>query len=227
VLFDGPISPVTQTFGLGLNRTIPSAELDEIEAFFRDRGAVVQHEVSPLAEDSTFAQLNERRYRPVEFTSVMFRAIEPGLRLTSAPNERVTVRPIGDGDADVFVRTATEGWGEFTEFTEMMAELSRVSIARKEAKLFLAEANGQAIATGALNIHDGVALMAGASTIPGARNQGAQLALLEQRLRHAADAGCDLAMICARPGSASQRNAERHGFRIAYTRIKWALLPNA
>jgi hypothetical protein len=25
----------------------------------------------------------------------------------------------------------------------------------------------------------------------------------------------------ALPGSGSQRNAERHGFRIAYTRIKW------
>ena len=28
-------------------------------------------------------------------------------------------------------------------------------------------------------------------------------------------------MMCAQPGSASQRNAERHGFRIAYTRMKW------
>jgi hypothetical protein len=27
----------------------------------------------------------------------------------------------------------------------------------------------------------------------------------------------------AAPGSASQRNAERQGFRIAYTRIKWNL----
>jgi len=35
--------------------------------------------------------------------------------------------------------------------------------------------------------------------------------------------GCDLAMMCAQPGSASQRNAERQGFRIAYTRIKWQL----
>jgi hypothetical protein len=25
----------------------------------------------------------------------------------------------------------------------------------------------------------------------------------------------------AAPGSGSQRNAERHGFRIAYTRVKW------
>ena len=27
----------------------------------------------------------------------------------------------------------------------------------------------------------------------------------------------------AEPGSASQRNAERQGFRIAYTRVKWQL----
>ncbi len=33
--------------------------------------------------------------------------------------------------------------------------------------------------------------------------------------------GCDLAMMGALPGSDSQRNAERHGFHIAYTRIKW------
>jgi hypothetical protein len=70
-----------------------------------------------------------------------------------------------------------------------------------------------------------VALLAGACTVPEARKQGAQLALLEGRLRAAAEQGCDLAMMCAAPGSASQRNAERHGFRIAYTRIKWRLVP--
>jgi hypothetical protein len=28
-------------------------------------------------------------------------------------------------------------------------------------------------------------------------------------------------MMAAAPGGVSQRNAEREGFRIAYTRIKW------
>ena len=87
---------------------------------------------------------------------------------------------------------------------------------------FIAELEGQAVAAAAVSLHDGVALLAGASTIPTARRQGAQLALLETRLRYAAAEGCDLAMICAQPGSASQRNAERQGFRIAYTRLKWA-----
>jgi hypothetical protein len=72
-----------------------------------------------------------------------------------------------------------------------------------------------------LSIHECVALFAGASTIPGRRGLGAQRALLDARLRFAADQRCDLAMMCAAPGSASQRNAERHGFRIAYTRIKF------
>lgn len=31
-------------------------------------------------------------------------------------------------------------------------------------------------------------------------------------------------MMGAQPGSASQRNAERQGFRVAYTRVKWGLL---
>ena len=86
---------------------------------------------------------------------------------------------------------------------------------------FIVEKGGQAIATGGLVIHDRVALLAGASTIPDARGQGAQRAVLTTRLQFAADAGCDLAMTVAEPGGASQRNAERHGFRIAYTRTKW------
>jgi hypothetical protein len=28
-------------------------------------------------------------------------------------------------------------------------------------------------------------------------------------------------MVATEPGSASQRNAERHGFRMTYRRVKW------
>ena len=60
-------------------------------------------------------------------------------------------------------------------------------------------------------------------TVPSGRRRGAQAALLHARLAFAAEQGCDLAMMGAAPGSASQRNAERQGFRIAYTRVKWHL----
>lgn len=222
-MFDGPTSPITQTFGLGMHQPATDHDVGQLEAFFHERGAPVLHEVSPVADESALALLNERKYRPIEFTSVMFRAIASDVRLTVATNAAVRVQRAGPDDEERFVRTSVEGWSEYREYADLMVELSKVSFARPHVHSFIASLNEGAIATGALTMHGGVALLAGASTVPSARNQGAQNALLEHRLRYAADAGCDLAMMCARPGSASQRNAERHGFRIAYTRIKWLL----
>lgn len=78
-------------------------------------------------------------------------------------------------------------------------------------------------AAGVLCIHDGVALFGGSATVPELRRRGLQAALLRERMRYAIDHGCDLAMMVAEPGSDSQRNAERKGFQIAYTRTKWQL----
>jgi hypothetical protein len=45
-----------------------------------------------------------------------------------------------------------------------------------------------------------------------------QMALLQARLAAARKAGCDLAVSMTGPGSDSQRNIERAGFRLAYTK---------
>ena len=222
-MYDGVASPVTQTFGLGLFDRITPAEMEVIEEFFRERGAPVFHEVSPLAEVALLAVLNERGYQPIEFTSVMFRPIKRGRESAASRNQRIQVRLIQDDEHELWAQTAARGWSEFTECADLMLGLAEVSAKRADGLSFLAELDGQPIATGAMSISDGVALLAGASTIPEGRKQGAQLALLDSRLAVAAERGCDIAMMCAQPGSASQRNAERQGFRIAYTRIKWHL----
>ena len=221
-MFDSPGSPLTQTFGLGMFEPVTAEHLDEIEHFFQKRGADVFHEVCPLADQSTFALLNERRYKPIEFSNVLYRPISPELRLEAARNERVQARLIRAEEMELWAQTAFEGWSEFAEVADFMRDLGQVT-ARSKLLSFLAELDGKPIGTGALSISEDVALLAGASTIPSARRQGAQFALLEGRLHHAAAQGCTIAMIVAEPGSASQRNAERHGFRIAYTRYKWQL----
>jgi GNAT superfamily N-acetyltransferase len=127
---------------------------------------------------------------------------------------------VSAGDVDVYAQTAADGWREFG-YGEFMHDTARMAASTEGLHLFLAELDGRPIATGALAIHGRVAHLAGASTIPDGRKRGAQNALLEHRLRYAADQGCDIALMGAQPGSGSQRNAERNGFRIAYTRIKW------
>ena len=120
-----------------------------------------------------------------------------------------------------WAETAADGWSEMPELREFMLAFGRVVAAAEGAHAFVAEIDGRMVATGAMMIHEGVALLAGASTVLAGRRQGAQTALLARRLAHAAAAGCDIAMMGALPGSGSQRNAERNGFRLAYTRLKW------
>ena len=220
-MFDGVGSPLTQTFGLGVFEPVTLAHIETLEHFFRSRGADVFHEVCPLADNSVFTLFGERGYRPVEFSNVLYRPISRDLRLAASINEQVNVRVAEKHEINLWAETASEGWSEFPEVTEFMLDVGQVS-AVSDSLSFLAELDGQPIGTGTLIIADDVALLAGASTVPTARRQGAQLALLEGRLRYAAAHGCTVGMMVAQPGSGSQRNAERHGFRIAYTRTKWA-----
>src|SRR5215510_329252 len=122
-MFDGIDSPVSQTFGLGISQPISADELETIERFFLDRGTGVFHEVSPLADASTFALLNEHGYRPIEFTNVLFRPISRGLRLAVAPSEEVVVRLRTAEEETVWSETALQGWSEFSELLDFLRDM--------------------------------------------------------------------------------------------------------
>jgi GNAT superfamily N-acetyltransferase len=169
-----------------------------------------------------FALLAGRGYRPVELTSVLYRpTAEP---LNCAINPRINVRRAAPEEHQLWSQIGARGWAaEHPELMDFLLDFGKVIAGKSDSAYFLAELDGSPVAAGALSLGNRVALFAGASTVPEARRNGAQLALLDARLQYAAEQGCDLAMMCAAAGSSSQRNAERHGFRIAYTRVKWAL----
>ena len=145
------------------------------------------------------------------------------LAVRATSSDALRVRIAGPGEKETWARIATEGWSESKEYAHLIEGLMRVHLANREALHFLADVDGEPAAAGAMFLHDGVGLLAGASTIPRLRRHGAQSALLEARLAYAREHGCEVAMMGAAPGSGSQRNAERAGFRIAYTRLKWRL----
>lgn len=228
-MFDGPASPLTQTFGLALFAPASADDLATLEAFLDERGAPVFHEVSPLADAAVLPLLHARGCAPVELTTVLFRELAPDAPADAhaadahvAPDAGgVRVRRVAAGEEARWAETSARGWGETPELADFMRDFGTVSAHAHGTHCFLAEQEGEPVAAAALAMHDGVALLAGASTRPEFRGRGAQAALLRARLRAAAAAGCDLAMMGAAPGSASQRNAERQGFRVAYTRTKW------
>ena len=153
---------------------------------------------------------------------MLYRPIWPGIRLTAARNQQIGVRPIAR-KTWVCGSRPPRGWSEIPELEGQVEELGQVGVRMPGAVGFLAELNGEPIATGNLIVGDGVAILTGACTVPEARKQGAQFGALEAGLRR----GRVWLRYChdgSGPGQRlSQRNAERHGFRIAYTRIKWRM----
>ena len=224
-MFDRAESPLTQTFGLGVFGAVTDVEMEELEAFFAKHGAPVFHEVSPLCDSSILPLLKARGYQPVEMTSVMYQEIKSDAMADVPLNPNIKTRIIEPGEEKLWASISARGWStEMPGLSGFMLELGQISGQSVGGHPFLAEIENVPIATGMLFVYDDVALLAGASTVPAGRRRGAQTALLDARLRFAAENGCSLATMGALPGSQSQRNAEKNNFRIAYTRTKWQLL---
>jgi Acetyltransferase (GNAT) family len=223
-MFDGVESPCTQTFGLGLFDEVGDSELEQIETFFTKHGAPVFHEVSPMNDLALVALLNSRGYQPMELSNVLYQSLEHLGTHAAAPESAISTRIASGDEIDIWAATSAAGWATEAEgLAEFMLTFGRISASSAGASPFLAEHEGKPIAAGMLFIYGDVAILAGASTIPEGRNKGAQNALLRDRLRYSAERGCTFAMMVTAPGSQSQKNAQKNGFRIAYTRTKWEL----
>ena len=180
------------------------------------------HEVCHLVGAATLDLLCARGYRPIEISNVLYRPVDA---VFDPLPENIRVRVVDQNEAGLWSDISAKGWShEHPEFEDFIRETGTVCAARERSPCFLAEIDGRPGAAGALILHEGVALFGGAATIPEMRRQGLQGALLQERMRYAAEQGCDLAMMVAEAGSNSQRNAERKGFRVAYTRMKWGLV---
>lgn len=220
-MFDGVGSPLTQSFGFGMHTDPSDERMARLEQFFFARGSDAMHEISVVADPAVLPILAARGYHPMEWSQVLCQPLTNSHGPFISREElavRATTRDEADGWADV----AARGWSsEGTGLEDFIRAFGQVNARAKATSCFLVESGGMPIAAGALHIHEGVALLAGASTIPSARGRGAQRALLEARLAFAVESGCDLAMMVAAPGSTSQKNAQRAGFQIAYSRVKW------
>jgi GNAT superfamily N-acetyltransferase len=220
--YSGKDSPLTQAVAVGMNGEVSDADLDAVTAFYHSRGAPAHLEVCPLAHRTLIDGLGRRGYRVSEFSNVLFRLIDTAETFT-APRSPARVREARSGERLVWTETVAHGFADEIPVTPELIGILSTFGDRPGAQLWLAEVEGKIAGGGALAIGGGLAALCGASTLPEHRRGGIQSALMTARLAEAARQGCSLAYTIAVPGSASHRNAERHGFRVAYTRFKFTL----
>ncbi len=214
--YAGIDSPITQAFGLGLNGVVEAKQVDELEDFYFSRHSAVNIELCPLADISLLNLLMERGYRISETSNVLFR----GLHDVKPETTTLVVRPPANTEDHLWSRVVSMGFVETEEPEPFMLEIAATMFHTQNATPFLIEVDGKPAGGGAVSLYEKTADFYAHATLPAFRGHGAQAALIQASLNFAAENGSEIVMGTTMCGSTSQRNFERQGFRIAYTRTK-------
>jgi len=217
--FSGIDSPITQAFGVGLFGPVSEGELDQLEDFFFSRGAPVALELCPFIHPSLIGLLKARPYRLEEFSNVLVRQLRPREKIAT-PESDLTVRPALPQESTKYSEIVAEAFSEYLPISETLRRVIENFSRRASGRCFLALAGGEIAAGGCVSADQRLAEFYGAATLAGFRKRGAQRLLIAARLQWAVEQHCDLATTTTQPGSSSQRNYERAGFRVVYTRAK-------
>jgi hypothetical protein len=220
LMYAKPLSPLTHVLGLSMCNPVTVSDLDKIEEFYKTREAPMVIDLCPHAHGSLRELLSQRSYRISEFTSVMVRDLS--LETPAAVSD-IQVRPAEPLDLETYAETLAKGFFGRDEITDAERHLSRVIFSMSAGRSFLAEVEGLAAGCGAMSMRRGVANFYGDATLVAFRARGIQRSIIGARLQAARAAGCELASAGTHPGSTSQRNYERLGFQVAYTKVVMAL----
>jgi GNAT superfamily N-acetyltransferase len=221
MVFAGLGSPIGRATGLGLDRSFTVQDLDRVEEFYRSRDAPSQVDLCPLHDPALWETFKERGYAVAELNQVLWRPLRRGDRLDSStfpdPPVGVEVRPGRPEEAEAFADIVARSFHESGDAPEGFGAMLAPLFQMPGAVTFVASINGEMAGVGAglvIPEHNVVALF-GAGTKLEFRGRGIQTAILAARLKLAAEAGCEYAVIVTQGGTTSQRNSERMGFRVA------------
>jgi GNAT superfamily N-acetyltransferase len=218
-VFLGVGSPLTQATGLGMDGEVSAEDFASLEEFFFSRGAAVNVETCPFAHTSLFAHYADNGYVASEHSNALVCKVELTDGVTPVPG--IHVAEVSLGEEERWVRIVSQGFAEHYPVTDQLLAVMRLFASGPGAKKYLAFVDGKATGGGALSMRNGIAGLFGASTLPDFRRRGVQRELIRVRMGVAAEAGCNVALSFALPGSSSERNILRNGFCVAYTRTKF------
>lgn len=217
-VYAGPDAPLNKVTGLGLDGPVTEEELEQVESFYARLHAPARVTLCPLSHPSLLSLLQARGYRPDQWFNVLV-AVLPVGALPPLPSG-IQVEEAGAERAGLWLETVRAGFGE--ERSPALYELLAPNFFAENAVCYLAWLEGEPAGGGAFYHHEGVAEFGSASTRPRYRRRGVQTALLRMRMAAARVLGCDVGLVVTSPGTPSQRNVERAGFGLAYSKLVFA-----
>ena len=219
MVFAGLNSPIGRATGVGLDQPFTPEDLDRVEAFYRAHAAPSQVDLCPMHEPAVFELFKQRGYGIAELNNVLYRKLDAKERF---PPHRAgcEIRRSRTEEADAagaIVEGAFFPDGAPKAFRGLIAPFYQMP----GALAFVASMESRLVAcgTGLVIPKHKVFALCGAGTLTEFRGRGLQTALLCARMAAAVQAGCEYAVVVTQGGTTSQRNAERLGFRVAYSKV--------
>jgi ribosomal protein S18 acetylase RimI-like enzyme len=219
MIFAGLGSPIGRATGAGLDRPFTAEDLDRVEQFYRVHSAPSQVDLCPLHDAAVFEMFKERGYGIAELNNVLYRRLDREEKFAAAPagcEIRRGLREAAEAQSEI-VERAFFPEGAPDAFTGLLTPLYQM----EGAVTFVATVEGKMAACGAGLVipEHRIFAVCGAGTLAEFRGRGLQTALLRARLAAAAEAGCEYAVVVTQGGTVSQRNCERLGFCVAYSKV--------
>jgi GNAT superfamily N-acetyltransferase len=219
-----PASPVNGVVGMGFSGEVSREDLDAVYRFFGARGERPLVAICPSADTSLTRLLDEGGWSASALENVLVREVSASERFEPPP-EGIEVRVARSADErEQWAALVARGFCAPDDPTPTELRLGNAAVFSEYGTFLTAFAEGKPAGTGELHMGDGMGWLTADTTLPEFRRRGVQAALQRARLEIARDAGCELAFTEAAPGSGSQRNMERLGFEVVYTRVE-ALAP--
>ena len=174
------------------------------------------------------ARLTKRGYQLQAFENQLARPIgdAPG------PASSLLVTAATPGQDELWLRIAATGFAVPDSATvaaaaapsELVENIKRVmaGFIHPEFERLLVWVDGEPAGAANVFVIDGVLGIAGTTTLPAFRRRGVQQAVVSHALNRGLGRA-SLAMATTEPGSISQRNFERCGFQVMYTRAIFVL----
>ena len=211
-----------------LDEPLTGDDLDQLEALSAKLDVSSKVEASKLSDPSVLPLLEERGYRPGETVRESLVQNLVGATPTVEDNGfRIEIVETAE-QLTVWQGAAALGWGHDTTESRAASDLFAAGAhATQTPGLLLVRDgdDGRVVATSALSIHDGLAILGAMSTLPTERRRGVQQHCISHRLQLAVELGAAAASVQAAPGSASLRNVQREstGFIHSHTTTSWVL----
>ena len=209
-------SMLDRVLGVGLEAPADEAALDEICAWFEQRGVDLFVSVAPVARPAALpAWLAGRGFEPAWAWMKFVRGVVP----LPEPEHALVVEHVEPADTGAFGRIVTTAFGMPGWVGEWLAALP----GRRGWTVHVAREDGIAVGAAGFYLEGGAAYFTFGSVLPEHRGKGVQRALFAARIRDAAALGCEVLVTdtgVQEPGkpSFSYANILRVGFEEQYAR---------